>query len=74
MPLMTPIPPALLVHDDCDHCRRSFGWQRGQLAICPNCGLENVRPAQLETAIRPSAAEMAVRNSGRRRRAKKEPS
>jgi len=43
MGLLSPIPPALRVEDTCDYCLRAFARQRGAAAICPNCGLENVR-------------------------------
>jgi hypothetical protein len=55
-----------MIHDQCDYCFREFGREPGQKAICPNCGLENVRPAvssppQRESAMLAGAPERAVK-------------
>jgi len=56
-----------MINDVCDHCFREFGREPGTPAICPNCGLENVRDAQASAApekpanadLQPPAAETA---------------
>jgi predicted amidophosphoribosyltransferase len=63
---LTAIPAALAVHDVCDHCRRQFSRVRGDShAVCPSCGLENVRPAERipESAMLAPAVESAMRPS-----------
>jgi hypothetical protein len=37
-----------MIHDLCDYCYREFGYQPGEKAICPSCGLENVRQQKSE--------------------------
>jgi hypothetical protein len=32
-----------VINDICDYCRREFGRDPGPTAICPHCGLGNVR-------------------------------
>jgi hypothetical protein len=54
-----------MIHDVCDHCRRGFGWTVRPI-ICPNCGVENLRPALIdptntrETTTLEPAQERAV--------------
>lgn len=71
-----------MIHDRCDYCRREFGWEPDAKAICVNCGLENVRPAQVapeavmteaapEAAMTEGAPERAVREPARPRRTRK---
>ena len=58
-----------MISDQCDYCHRDFGREAGMLAICLNCGLENIRmnvdtkrPAMIvrETAMRLPVMERAV--------------
>jgi hypothetical protein len=61
-----------MIHDVCDYCRREFGYQPGDRAICMNCGAENVRTAApSEVAmVDPASVERAVLQGGRGRRRK----
>lgn len=67
LPLSVTIPSAPRVEDTCDFCRRAFARVHGAAAICPNCGLENVRQVFSgevpETAILAPAVENAMRPS-----------
>jgi len=77
MSLMSLIPAAAVVHDACDYCVREFARAANRPAVCPSCGLENIRPAAqllprapVESAMLGAAPERAVLTSPAPRRRK----
>jgi hypothetical protein len=63
------------IEDQCDYCCRTFARMAGDRAVCPSCGLENVRPAaqRPESAMLAPAPEQAVlpRPAAKKRPARK---
>jgi hypothetical protein len=66
------VPANARVEEVCDYCRRSFSRAVVASAICPSCGLVNVRPvlsaAAPESAMLTGAPEQAILPAARPRR------